>query len=57
MRITGIEPISSVWKTENLPLIYIRIYTFFLEYLCSPKILGGKSELYLMEVNNLQEKS
>jgi len=30
---------------------------FFLEYLCSPKILGGKSELYLMEVNNLQEKS
>ena len=25
VRITGIEPISSVWKTENLPLIYIRI--------------------------------
>lgn len=25
VRITGIEPISSVWKTENLPLIYIRV--------------------------------
>ena len=24
MRITGIEPISSAWKADNLPLIYIR---------------------------------
>ena len=24
MRIMGIEPISSVWKTDNLPLIDIR---------------------------------
>jgi hypothetical protein len=23
-RIMGIEPISSAWKAENLPLIYIR---------------------------------
>ena len=25
LRITGIEPISSAWKADNLPLIYIRI--------------------------------
>ena len=25
MRITGIEPISSAWKADNLPLIYIRL--------------------------------
>ena len=25
MRITGIEPISSAWKADNLPLIYIRM--------------------------------
>ena len=23
-RVTGIEPVSSVWKTENLPLIHTR---------------------------------
>ncbi len=25
-RVMGIEPISSVWKTENLPLIYTRFF-------------------------------
>ena len=25
-RIMGIEPISSAWKAENLPLIHIRFY-------------------------------
>ena len=24
IRVKGIEPISSVWKTDNLPLIYTR---------------------------------
>lgn len=25
LRIRGIEPISSAWKADNLPLIYIRL--------------------------------
>lgn len=27
MRIRGIEPLSSAWKADNLPLIYIRPFT------------------------------
>jgi hypothetical protein len=28
----GIEPISSAWKAENLPLIYIRVFSLLVGY-------------------------
>ena len=66
MRITGIEPISSVWKTENLPLIYIRICVNtctnafssknFLHTLCPPSPETSAFESPMLLRSNLKER-
>jgi hypothetical protein len=56
MRIMGIEPMSSVWKTENLPLIHIRPINFTKRFIVFAWYQEESPTLLLIQVNNLQKR-
>lgn len=56
MRIMGIEPMSSVWKTENLPLIHIRSINFTKRFIVFAWYQEESPTLLLIQVNNLQKR-
>ena len=56
MRITGIEPMSSVWKTENLPLIHIRFINVTKRFIVFAWAQEESPTLLLIQVNNLQKR-
>jgi hypothetical protein len=56
MRIMGIEPMSSVWKTENLPLIHIRFINVTKRFIVFAWAQEESPTLLLIQVNNLQKR-
>ena len=47
---------SSVWKTENLPLIHIRILNITERFIVFALFKEESPNFYLIQVNNLQNK-